>query len=382
MAVLVCALLLVSGVLVAPPADRDDVTLYTRAATAIDQRQIDDAVEFLNRLVEQSPDSPFAELAAIQLAECWLIQQQPQRALQLLESWQPRLKESRTLMRLDDKAQQRADKLQQRAIRQLATLAESQQDYSAAISWWKKALALASEADRPRLRTEIVRSCIRACQSQPELTEQFILSVPESLVASARFGLAEAQRARGDVHRARRTLKPLEDVPQDWQACLIVRRCEALLATRQARAARPLLQAALRDHADDAWVHELRYLLARCWIAEINFEQATYELEQILASVPADNWTARARAAWTLGEVSFLRQRYHQAIQAYKQAIDLPAPEWQARALLQTARCQELLGNHSAAVPLYERIRKEFPEQDAAPLAVERIARLEVQIRQ
>lgn len=81
---------------------------------------------------------------------------------------------------------------------------------------------------------------------------------------------------------------------------------------------------AKQEHAEFARSYEFDYLLARCRIAQIEFDEAREFLRQVLDAPAARNRSRTART-WMLGEVYFLQRQYPQAQEAYAQVARMNA---------------------------------------------------------
>ena len=69
-----------------------------------------------------------------------------------------------------------------------------------------------------------------------------------------------------------------------------------------------------------------------------------------------------AMAQWMIGETYFHQQDYRQAIPAYLRVEILhDFPHWQAAGLLQAGKCYEMQLDHQAAIQLYARVLKQYP---------------------
>ena len=82
----------------------------------------------------------------------------------------------------------------------------------------------------------------------------------------------------------------------------------------------------------------------------------------------------QARNTFSIGETYFQQQQYHNAIKAYYRVEGLHEyPRWQAAALLQAGKCNEMLGHWTDAVKLYARVVEEFSETKIAGKATQRL---------
>jgi len=201
---------------------------------------------------------------------------------------------------------------------------------------------------------------------------------------AVRFLLAESLFAAGKHAAANEqfdwlTQQASGQSPQPaWLAAIALRRGELLVRARDYAAAQQWLQHAKREHTDFVRAYEFDYLLARCAVAQINFDEAQRWLQQVIDAPAAQGTEAAPRAAWMMGEVFFLQRDYSQAISAYRRVAEMTAfPQWQARALLQSAKCYEHLGQAQRALEDY-RLAQQLSQQDEVQQqAAQRVAAIE-----
>jgi TolA-binding protein len=123
-------------------------------------------------------------------------------------------------------------------------------------------------------------------------------------------------------------------------------------------------------------------LLARNALANIQFEEARRILAALIAAPPKHDRSAAPRAQWLLGESYFLARDYRQAIAAYTAAVDASAaPAWTEVALMQRAKCYELLGDFAAAAADYRRVVQEFRASSFAATASSRLSDIDSHVR-
>lgn len=208
------------------------------------------------------------------------------------------------------------------------------------------------------------------------------LSTEQTL--AVRFLLAEALFAAGRQTAAGEQFQWLTEQAAEispkptWLAAIVLRRGELLVRTRDISAAQQWLLQAKRDHADFARAYEFDYLLARCAVARIEFDEAQDWLQAVIDAPAAEATEAVPRAAWMLGEVHFLQRQFAQALDAYASVAHMNKfPEWQARALLQSAKCHELLGQTSQALAEYQQALQLTQQPEVQQSATERVAALQ-----
>src|SRR5690606_35235256 len=101
-------------------------------------------------------------------------------------------------------------------------------------------------------------------------------------------------------------------------------------------------------------------------------------LQCVIDSPAAEGAEAVPRAAWMLGEVHFLQHQFAQALDAYASVARMNKfPEWQARGLLQSAKCHELLGQPSQALADYQQALQLSQQPEVQQSATARVAALQ-----
>lgn len=201
---------------------------------------------------------------------------------------------------------------------------------------------------------------------------------------AVRFLLAEALFAAGRHTAASEQFEWLSEQAAElspkptWLAAIALRRGELLVRARQIGAAQAWLLQAKREHADFARAYEFDYLLARCAVAQIEFDEAQNWLQNVIAAPAAQATEAVPRAAWMLGEVYFLQRHFAQALDAYAIVANMNEfPEWQARALLQSAKCHELLGQSAQALADYQQALQLSQQPEVQQTATQRVTALQ-----
>lgn len=168
----------------------------------------------------------------------------------------------------------------------------------------------------------------------------------------------------------------------DWRTAVDLKRAELLMEDGKFRDTITLLQAAIAEHPSFALRNELKFLLVRALIAEIEFERAATELNSILT----ENQSAsepRARALWLLAEIELMKRETDSAIRYYQQVIALENfPQWHARCLLQLGKCMELSAKPLEAIKLYQQVLDKFADSDVSELARQRLLQLQSQAPQ
>lgn len=196
-----------------------------------------------------------------------------------------------------------------------------------------------------------------------------------------RFSRAEAAAQAGKTAQALQDLEWLsrfaEQMPADpdWAVSVKLRQSELLLKTKEYAKLVTQVDEAKNRFASFERLHEFDYLLARASMQQIDFDQARIHLKAI-TEAKGKSVSAAARAQWMLGETYFLEQNFGQAIREYKPVTLLDESQpWQTLALMQTAKCFELLNQTSEALETYRRVVKVTKDEK---IRQEASARIEV----
>jgi tetratricopeptide (TPR) repeat protein len=372
-----------------------------------------------------------AATAAFHLADCYRVLERHSEAIRLLIAWLPRFQEAQSQSLMPEIALQ-AESLLVRELRLApagpATLAELESHYFEqlpAASWGSTTACrlLAQELVRRLSESHEYESAARWLNRMGEHTEdsvsaqawllderftlwmgwaryesqrgdnQHTIQLASELLCEAlsleqqvavRFLLAEANFQERRWEESEGHFEWLAEVADGslanapWQATIALRRAEMLVATKRYSEARQLLVQAKDRYSEFSKSYEYDYLLARCAMAEIDFEAAHQYLVAVLASPQVTGSEAEARTAWMLGELYFLQRKYESAIAAYRRTVSLDQfPDWQSRALLQQAKCHELLGQSEPAIELYSKVAGTCVETAEKAQAIQRLSWLQ-----
>jgi len=114
-------------------------------------------------------------------------------------------------------------------------------------------------------------------------------------------------------------------------------------------------------------LYEADYLLGRALAMKARFDEAREAFYRVIRSPQGAKTETAAMAQWYIGETYFHQRDYQTALRAYLLVDVLYAyPQWQALALLEAARCHQMLGQPEEAQKLYRRLLAEFPNTQAA----------------
>ncbi len=420
--------------------------LYEQAAQAISRDEPDAAIPPLQQLIHQHAASPWAPLAAFHLIECYLLDAQPAAAWDAIEQWTPRILGSEHARRLEPELISHFSELIRRAACALPETAENAArirnvlerlaDQSRVsdgeldgvdprdrwlqplwrelaaryerLTWYAQAVECLERAGRALedgSRDNRERFRLRLAMAHQSLQQGEVRATAETLQAllqeplteperqAARFALAEVLSAQRELEQALQLYQELSTEVGDpgqpsesrpaWHASVVLRRAELLLARRDYQTAQRILGDFNQHFPQHAQAHEVEFLLARCAIANVDFEAARQHLASARDAVTAQGTEAVPRASWMIGETYFLQRRYADALAAYQAVVGLHAyPDWQARGLLQAAKAYELLGQPLEALVTYQRLVNSASGDDAALKTLQLEARQRLQLLQ
>lgn len=373
----------------------DPRELYRQAAERIADAQYAQATQALESLLALNGDTQLAATARLALVECYLAERRFRQAYELLEDSE--------FCDFDPSLDDRILKLKIHAARGAALAAEEAGEYLAALQWLGKSPQLFEALQNPSdpWRSEYIRLAVLASRhptASNDSLEAFVDSQPRELKSSIRFAIAEREFATGKLEKAAHLFAKLaeslstESVPPAWAASVALRRAEILIRQHDYASASHLLRQSLEQYPDYEHRSEMHFLLARCAIANIEFEEAIEHLQLVLAAPVAtpqdgDQYTnpysdqareARARAQWMVGEIRFLQRDYAAAIAAYSAVVDFGSELWSRRAMIQQAKCQELVGDQRAALASYRQVVQMSADSTEGVFARKRIAQIDL----
>lgn len=195
---------------------------------------------------------------------------------------------------------------------------------------------------------------------------------------------------------------PLSTQLQDWLATVQLRRSEIHLARSDFAQARSIAQISLERFTNYSSLSQFRFVVAKCDIAQIDFEAARRQLAAVIESGTESNAQKTTvanpesidQAWWMLGELDVMQRNYAAALQRYamvlngergpqdtQPSLDSKASRespWKPRALLQSAKCHEMMGNPLEAYSAYQSIVTQYPQSEVATAARQRLKALEL----
>jgi len=166
-----------------------------------------------------------------------------------------------------------------------------------------------------------------------------------------------------------------------WRASVALRRGELLVQLRRSREAVPVLSQAKESYPDFAQRHEFDYLLARCAIADVDFDQARQHLRDVVEAPSAAGTEAVLKAQWMIGETYLLQREHQPALEAYQTVLAFAGQSpWRVRALVQAGKCLELLDQPVQAAEQYAAALQADSLEDESLLTVRLEAKQRLEI--
>ncbi len=238
--------------------------------------------------------------------------------------------------------------------------------------------AVLADGAKPELRPYALYLQMQVLAAQQEwekvgqLAQQLLREHPGSpLQVYGEFWQAEVAFRKQDFAAADRLLekfvKKYSSPPAGLAPLAALRRAQLLAHQRRWD---DVLQAAakIRDqYPTFDQLYEADYLLGRALAMKARFDEAREAFQRVIRSPQGAKTETAAMAQWYIGETYFHQRDYQTALRAYLLVEVLYAyPEWQALALLEAARCRQMLGQPDEAQKLYKRLLEQFPSTTAA----------------
>ncbi len=194
----------------------------------------------------------------------------------------------------------------------------------------------------------------------------------------ARFWRSEIALEEGDAKTAESGFAALLDekrepsnTPEAWIATARLRRVQALVALERWSDALKFADAFRAEFPAHPLVAEIDYARGRALQQTARFDDARSAYQNVLKDRKLGELAAKAQ--FMIGETYFHQKNYKEALRALlKVDILYDAPRWQAAALLEAGKAQELLGRHADAAETYDRLIAKFPKDESAAQAEKR----------
>jgi TolA-binding protein len=275
------------------------------------------------------------------------------------------------------------------AVYRLAQRAWEAKDYRQAGARLKALLDHHPEA-RLREHALYLSGQIAAAEERwPEVArqmERLAADHPQSpLRLAAEYWVAEALYRQQDYEAARVRLErlagQLPTPPEPWMGMIALRRAQVLAHRQQWDAAYAIAAKIAGEFPAFEQQYEVDYLLGRCLADRADFEGARQAYQRAIRAPQGAKTETAAKAQWMIGESYFHQKNYEAALRAYLRVEILYAfPHWQALALLEAAKCHELLGEWREAAGLYERLLARYADTLAAKDAAARLKTAQQQL--
>ncbi len=199
------------------------------------------------------------------------------------------------------------------------------------------------------------------------------------LTLPAQYWMAEAAYRQKDFERAASELATLDrdavGHSEKWLPRVPLRRAQALAQLGQWPESLAAAETIARRFPDFEEQYEADYLIGRALASQAEFARAREAYSKVFRSPSGGKSETAAMAQWMIGETFFHQESYEAAIAAYLRVEILFAyPQWQAGALLQAGKCQELLGRWKEAAETYARLVRTFPDTEYTDEAKRRLS--------
>ena len=212
-----------------------------------------------------------------------------------------------------------------------------------------------------------------------EPLSRLVRDCPESpLVLAARYWQAEASYRQREYVRAQEEFAALESETagrtEKWLAMIPLRQAQSLGQQNRWAEALETAGRVATEYPDFEEQYEADYVIGRALASQGEFAAAREAYGKVIRSTTGAKTETAAMAQWMIGETFFHQESYEEAVAAYLRVeILYDWPKWQAGALLQAAKCQELLGQYEQAVATYDRLIKTYPDSEFTEEAKRRL---------
>jgi cellulose synthase operon protein C len=359
------------------PASKQRADALLSAARLCEKlKQNQQAAAIYQRLANEYPQLP--QLDAVLYQWAWVLQDlnRPEEAARLFE----RLHKERSQSRFWADATYRLAEGALNAKRYDAANALADELLKS-----KAAASGGAEQDGARIRqyAMFLRGQIAVAKADwPKVREAFealLKEFPDSQRRPvAEFWIAESYYRQGDYAAAGGRFERLAgQAPQKrepWMAMIALRHGQVLAQRNQWSEAQAVVAPIGADFPGFEQQYEVDYLLGRCLANAADFDGARQAYNRVIQSPTGAKTETAAMAQWMIGETFFHQKNYEAAKREYLRLEILYAyPTWQAGALLQAGKCDELLGERTEASKLYQRILKTYPNTSFAGEAEQRL---------
>jgi len=194
----------------------------------------------------------------------------------------------------------------------------------------------------------------------------------------AEYGIAEAVFRQNDYEKAvelfDRLLRQTKGRDEPWLAVIHLRLAQALCHQKKWDEAYEIASKIEAEYPSFEEQYEVDYVLGRCLSNRAEFELARKTYRKVIRSPQGAKTETAAKAQLMIAESYYHQKNYQAALREYL-ALEIlyGYPTWQAAALLQAAKCHEMLGEWKQAVDLYDRLLTVYPDTSFVEEATARL---------
>jgi len=208
--------------------------------------------------------------------------------------------------------------------------------------------------------------------------ETLLRDYPEtSLRLMAEYGIAEAAFRKNDYQTAGerfdRLFRQTQGRDEPWLGVVRLRLAQALCHQKRWDEAYEIASTIEAEYPDFEEQYEVDYVLGRCLSNRAEFEPAREAYRRVIRSPQGAKTETAAKAQLMIAESYYHQKNYQAALREYL-ALEIlyDYPTWQAAAVLQAAKCHEMLGEWKQAVDQYARLLTAYPQTSFTEEATER----------
>ncbi len=194
----------------------------------------------------------------------------------------------------------------------------------------------------------------------------------------AEFWIAESDYREKNYDEAEKRLDGISQrIPgrqEPWMAMIALRRAQIALYRKNWDDAFTLAAGIEKNFPDFCQQYEADLVIGRCLANHAEFEEARNAYGKVIRSPAGEKTETAAMAQWLIGETFFHQKNYDAALREYLRVDILYAyPAWQALALVEAAKCHELLRDYKQAEQCYRKILDRYGNTPSAKDAKQRI---------
>jgi TolA-binding protein len=305
------------------------------------QKRYPRADEIWRRLVTEAPLSALVNSARLSLAESDLFANKFEEARKAFEE----LAES-------DKS---TDEIKEQSLYQLVALAVDRQR-------WPDVRALGN-----RLITKF-----------PESQHRFyvLYSQAEATLASLKPSEQELSTAKEKLQSLRSESENESVKEAEWFDRVWVLLAELSFREKNYAEVLTIVEDLKQRKPSSPFLHQAEEVLGRSYKQQAppKFDDARAAFERVLSDPAAFRTETAAKAQFLIGDTYFLQEKWDDALIAYQKVYsNYKFPEWQAAALLSSAKCDESQSKWKLAAGTYKLLIKEFPDSAVTDEAKRRL---------